>query len=73
MTRRKEQGCICVEMECSAMAAVAQFRKKEIFQFFHAADSLDGEAWDRRSLSSDVRFTEKDRFAQLALELAVRI
>lgn len=73
MARRKEQECICVDMECSAMAAVAQFRKKAIFQFFYAADSLDGEAWDRRSLSSDVRFTEKDRFAQLALELAVRI
>ena len=73
MTKRREQGCICVDMECSAMAAVAQFREKELFQFFYAADNLDGDAWDRRSLSSDVRFTEKDRFAQLALELAVKI
>ena len=71
--RRKAQGCICVDMECSAMAAITQFREKELFQFFYAADCLDGEVWDKRSLDSDVKFTEKDRFAQLALELAVRI
>lgn len=73
MERRKEMGCICVEMECSAMAAVAQFREKELFQFLYAADNLDGEKWDKRSLSDEVRFEEKDMFAQLALELAAQI
>ena len=73
MERRKEMGCLCVEMECSAMAAVAQFREKELFQFLYAADNLDGEKWDRRSLGDEVKFEEKDMFAQLALELAVRI
>lgn len=73
MERRKEMGCICVDMECSALSAVAQFREKEIFQFFHAADCLDGEKWDKRSLSSDVKFEEKDLYANLAMELAVRI
>ena len=71
--RRKASGCICVEMECSALAAITQFREKELFQFFYAADCLEGDAWDKRSLSSDVKFSEKDRFAQLALELAVRM
>lgn len=73
MERRKEMGCICVEMECSAMAAVAQFREKELFQFLYAADNLDDKKWDRRCLSDEVKFEEKDRFAQLALELAVKI
>lgn len=73
MERRKEMGCICVEMECSAMAAVAQFRGKELFQFLYAADNLDSKKWDRRCLSDEVKFEEKDMFAQLALELAVRI
>lgn len=41
--RRKEQGCICVDMECSADAAVAQFREKELVQFFYAADNLDSD------------------------------
>lgn len=73
MQKRKEQGCICVDMECSALAAVAQFRGKELFQFFITADCLEGEEWNPRSLSADVKFTEKDYCAQLALEMAVRI
>lgn len=73
MERRKKQGCLCVEMECSALAAVAQFREKELFQFLYAADCLDGEQWDKRSLGNELKLTEKDAFAQLALELAVRI
>ena len=40
--RRKEQGAITVDMECSAMHAVAKFRGKDLFQFFYAADNLDG-------------------------------
>lgn len=69
--RRKENGCICVDMECSAVAALAGLRKKEVFQFFYAADNLDSEIWDRRSLLSEDNVLEKDRIAQLALELAV--
>ena len=68
--RRKEQGCICVEMECSAVAALAQFRGKEAFHFFYAADNLDSEVWDERSLSNEANVVEKDRIAYLALELA---
>ena len=68
--RRKEQGCICVEMECSAVAAWAQFRGKEAFHFFYAADNLDSEVWDERSLSNEANVVEKDRIAYLALELA---
>lgn len=71
--RRKESGCICVDMECSAVAALAELRKKEIFQFFYAADNLDSEIWDRRSLSNEDNVLEKDRVAQLALELAVKM
>lgn len=73
MERRRTAGCVCVDMECSAMAALAQFREKDVFQFFYAADNLDAEQWDKRSLSNDDRLEDKDRVAQLALELAVRI
>lgn len=71
--RRKEQGCICVDMECSADAAIAQFREKDLVQFFYAADNLDAEEWDVRSLSNHSKLEEKDRIAMIALELAVRI
>ena len=73
MARRKAAGCVCVDMECSAVAALARFRGKEVFHFFHAADNLDGEAWDSRSLGQTANITGKDKAALLALELAVRI
>lgn len=71
--RRKESGCVCVDMECSANSAVANFRGKGLCQFFYAADNLDSEEWDARSLANDMRLEEKDRIAAIALELAVLI
>ena len=68
--RRKEQGAVCVEMECAAMAAVAQFRQKDFFQFLYAADNLDDTKWDKRSLSCGEKLCEKERIALLAFELA---
>lgn len=73
VNRRKAQGCVCVDMECSANAAVAQFRGKDLIQFFYGADNLDSEEWDVRSLSNNDRLEEKDRIAAVALELARRI
>ena len=73
MEKRKEQGCICVEMECSALAAVSSFREKELFQFFYTADCLDGTEWNERSLSDEVKFDEKDFFSKLAMEFTLRI
>ena len=46
MERRREQGCVCVEMECAALAAVAQFRGVKFAQFFYTTDNLDAPAWD---------------------------
>ncbi len=73
MRRRRAAGCVCVDMECSALAALARFRDKEVFQFFYAGDNLDSEQWDPRSLSRHALLEEKDRVALLALELARRI
>ena len=71
--RRKEQGCICVDMECSAVAALSDFRGKEVFHFFYAADNLDHEVWDKRSLSNSANLLEKDKIALLAMELAIKM
>ncbi len=68
---RKKQGCICVDMECSANAAIAKFRNKGLIQFFYAADNLDSEEWDIRSLSNYSKLEQKDRIALVALELAM--
>jgi purine-nucleoside phosphorylase len=71
--KRKEQGCICVEMECASMVAVAKFRNKDFFNFFYAADNLDNIKWDKRSLGCDDRLSAKERILLLAFELAIRI
>lgn len=71
IAKRKEMGCVCVDMECSAVAALAQFRGKDVFQFFYAADNLDGENWDIRSLSNLEKLSEKDKVALLAMDFAV--
>ena len=71
--RRMDMGAVCVEMECSACAALAQFRKKKFFEFFYAGDSLAGKEWDIRSLDKNSSLEEKDKAFVLALELAVKI
>ena len=73
MQKRKEQGCVCVDMECSAMSVVSKFREKELFQFFYAADNLDTDNWDIRSLGNDVNLDVKEKIVLLAFELATKI
>lgn len=71
--KRKEEGCICVDMECSAIAALAKFRNKEVFQFFYAADNLDAAKWDQRSLSNNEKLSDKEKIGLLAIKFALSI
>ena len=71
--KRKEEGCVCVDMECSAMFSVAKFRGKELFQFFYAADNLDSAKWDTRSLGNEDKLSEKEKILLLALKLAIKV
>ena len=41
--RRVAEGCVAVDMEASALAAMSQFRGVDVYQFLVAADSLSGE------------------------------
>ncbi|WP_294659947.1 nucleoside phosphorylase [uncultured Rothia sp.] len=71
MKRRKESGAICVDMECSAVAALAAFRGFELCHFFYAADHLSEEKWDIRTLSNHSDLDSKDRIADLAIQFAL--
>ena len=73
MENRKKMGAICVEMECSAMQALADFREIEFFQFLYAGDNLAGDSWDPRSLSGSKRLSDKEKIGLLAFELTVKI
>ena len=55
------------------MAAVAEFRNKELFQFFYAADNLDGVEWDERSLGNDNKLSEKEKIIYPVLELVKKM
>ena len=69
--RRIKEGCICVEMECSAIEAVCNYRGLQLYQFMYAADSLD-EEWSRRilgQLEMDNRFA----YFYLAKEIAQKL
>ncbi|RTL64523.1 MAG: purine-nucleoside phosphorylase [Pseudonocardiaceae bacterium] len=46
--RRREEGCVTVDMEASAFIAVARFRGIRFAQVLLAADSLAGPEWDAR-------------------------
>jgi len=72
MEKRKNEGCITVEMECASIMAVAQFRNAEVYQFLYAADSLDEVKWDIRTLSG-LPIDDRERFLQIALETAIRL
>lgn len=72
MEKRKADGCIAVDMECASAMAVARFRGAEVYQFLYAEDSLDGAAWDRRTMGS-VPASDYEKYLRVALEAASRL
>ena len=65
VSRRREEGCGVVEMECAALAAVAKFRGVEFGQFLYTADTLanvdayDARDWGAASLMPALRLCLK--------------
>jgi uridine phosphorylase len=48
VARRRDEGCITVECEASALFAVGAFRDVRVGVLLYAGDDLSGEAWDGR-------------------------
>jgi uridine phosphorylase len=57
IARRREEGCLTVEMESAALMAVAQFRGATLGQTLYGGDDLSGVEWDNRQWQSrrDIR------------------
>ena len=68
MNKRKEQGCIVVEMESASIMALCENRNVEAYQFLYSDDTLDGEKWDARTLLDD-----KTSFLKECLKIALKI
>jgi uridine phosphorylase len=68
--RRREEGCLVVEMEAAAFFAVARFRGIRFAQLLYGGDDLSADEWDDRSWTvSPSRALTFD----LAVELASRL
>ena len=72
MAKRKADGCVAVDMECASAMAVGQFRGAEVYQVLYAEDSLDGDAWDRRTMGA-VPASSYEKYLRVALEAASRL
>lgn len=52
IAKRKEEGCLTVEMEAAGLMAVAEFRNVVLGQVLYGGDDLSGGQWDDRGWQS---------------------
>ena len=67
IARRKSEGCVTVEMECSAYIAVSRHINAEFGQILCSGDSLGGEEWDKRE------YNRRTDIRELTLRLALDV
>lgn len=72
MEARRREGCQVVDMECSAIMAVAAYRGVEAYQFLYAEDNLDAIEWDPRTMGA-VPKSAKELYLRTAVEIALRV
>jgi len=71
IARRRAEGCLTVEMETAALAAVCAYRGARFGQFLYAGDDVSGPVWDhRRWTRAQIRATLFDLAAEAVSTLA---
>ena len=73
MQKRKNDGCIVVEMECASIMAVSQFRNIPIYQFLYGDDTLDGTQWDRRKIDDISKELMERNILELGFKIAEKL
>ena len=58
ITKRKEEGCLVVEMEAAALLAVSRFRDVVLGQVLYGGDDLSGAEWNNRDWQSKAEIRE---------------
>jgi uridine phosphorylase len=71
VARRREQGCITVEMEAASMFAAAAFRGVVYAQLLYAGDDVSAAEWDHREWEK--QNSARDRLLDLALDAVIRL
>lgn len=71
IARRREEGCITVEMEAAAFFAVGALRGVPVGQILYSGDDLSGEVWDGRGWHG--RASIREKLFWLAAEACLRM
>jgi uridine phosphorylase len=65
--KRKEEGCLSVEMECAGCEAVCDYFLWDFYQWLFTDDTVDGCQWDIGAMGS--AFTKNNHLRSFALAL----
>jgi uridine phosphorylase len=71
VARRREQGCLTVDMEASAMFAASAFRGAVYGQLLYAGDDVSAAEWDHRDWTRQA--SARSRLLDLALDAVLRL
>ena len=66
---RKEVGCICVEMECSGLQALCNYRGLALYPFFFVSDLVSTSVWKNINLGTEEEKKEQLNCFDIALRL----
>jgi nucleoside phosphorylase len=69
-SKRRAEGCIAVDMECSGLQALCDFRGLEYYTFFYSGDLLDAPKWEQRILGLGAEKDHQLANFMVALEIA---
>lgn len=69
MAKRKNEGCIAVEMEVSACQAVADYYNLNFYAFLYREDNLDSVQWEK-GMMSVFKLDKRMKHLFIALEIA---
>ena len=71
--RRRDEGCLTVEMEAAAMFAVAKFRGIRMGMLLHCRDDVSGDVWDPRGDRGVGVFGGDEKIFWLAMEVCAKL
>lgn len=71
--KRKEEGCVSVEMESSGLQAICNYYGFELYTFFLPMDILDGDLWSKANLGGEIEHNIQRETFKVALKIAMEI
>jgi uridine phosphorylase len=73
IAQRIAEGCLAVEMECSALLAAAKFHHVAFGQYLEAADNICGNQWDPRELSESEKMELREKLFWMSVEACLSL